>query len=435
MTDRALLPQMRSKPNAPGVGKIRALQKFRGVIYSAYGKIRSNPSLKVDNALCVVCAFFFVVVATADASAKCVATPVYQGATLRGALPTIEYPSGEIDRSRPVSGALAAALDAQLTNLVESQTSATSAAAAIWTDADGFWTRTVGESSDKPAHAFWWASVGKLATASIILQLVRDGELSLSDPIVGWFDGYPNADLITIDHLLTHTGGVFSFNSDKKLNRKRGPKSSALLIETSRRHGADFCPGTNWNYSNTGYVMLSRIAESITGESFADLVRMRLAKPLSLSTLRVVEQDDPPSALVAAAGDEAPGIAGIASIYGAGAIGSDAPDMIGFLSAYLSGRVTSPSLRNKAFSTLYPMFGPALYYGRGVMAMDVPDPARPTIWLGHAGGAPNARGLVVYDIERGAFASLVLNSDGPAEAIVNALFRTLDEQDEPRRAE
>jgi len=272
-----------------------------------------------------------------------------------------------------------------------------------------------------------WASVGKLVTASIILQNIRDGKLSLDDTISMWFKDYPNGELITIDHLLVHTGGVFSFNTDRKLHQQSGSKPLELLIKTSADHGADFCPGTNWNYSNTGYVMLSHIAENITDLSFTDLVRTHISEPLQIATLGVIEPSDLDNVIVSPAGETPPDIADIASIYGAGAIRANATDMLLLLNAYLRGEITSPELRDAAFAQLYPMFGSTMHYGRGVMAIDVPDPTRPSIWLGHVGGSPNAKGLVIYDVKRRAYVAMVLNADAPAEAITNALLKILDE--------
>jgi len=366
--------------------------------------------------------------AFADSSSDvCSSDVVYQGPTLRTALDDSSYPESEIDKSQSIPNELADRLDQSFFKLVGSHTNATSASVALWSENHGFWTADFGISAAGTPNVYWWASVGKLVTASIILQNVRDGQLSLNDPISRWFENYPNGELITIDHLLTHTGGVFNFNSDRKLHQQSGSKPLELLIETSAGHGADFCPGTNWNYSNTGYVMLSHIAENITSLSFTDLVHTRISEPLQTTTLGVIEPSDLEDVIVSPAGETPPGIADIASIYGAGAIRANATDMLLLLNAYLRGGITSPELRDAAFAQLYPMFGSTMHYGRGVMATDVPDSTQPTIWLGHVGGSPNAKALVIYDVKRRTYVAMVLNVDAPAEAITNALLKILDE--------
>lgn len=67
----------------------------------------------------------------------------------------------------------------------------------------------------------------------------------------------------SIDHLLTHTSGIYSFQSNPVLRASPGYKPPEELISTARNHGNGFCPGEYWSYSNTGYVMLGRIIEQI----------------------------------------------------------------------------------------------------------------------------------------------------------------------------
>lgn len=63
-----------------------------------------------------------------------------------------------------------------------------------------------------------------------------------------------------------------------------------------------------------------------------------------------------------------------------------------------------------------------------VMVIDVPDPSRPTVWIGHAGGSPNAKALLIYDVEREVFMALVLNTQASAEALANALLKEFDNE-------
>ena len=360
----------------------------------------------------------------ADSSSKiCEVDSVYVGANKRVAITADKFLKSAVNFEQQVSVELAGSLEKTFLTLVEEQTKASRASIAIWSPSHGYWSANHGDGKN---DVYWWASVGKLVTASIILQLVRDDDLSLDAPIANWFPNYPNAKLITIDHLLTHTGGVFSFNSDPQLNEQGGHKSVDLLVSASAAHGADFCPGTNWNYSNTGYVMLSHIAEQVSNESFAELVKLRISEPLSLPTLKVVEPNDGPEVIVAPGGEAPPTVSEIASIYGAGAIVANAEDMLGLLTAYVRGDTTSEKFRNLAFADLYPMFGSPMNYGRGVMVTDVPDTKQPTIWLGHSGGSPNAKGIIIYDVERGIFLALVLNIQASAEALANTILKEFD---------
>lgn len=356
--------------------------------------------------------------------ASCIADAVYAGPALRDRLPADVFPDRDFDRSNSMSGEPAEALAEQF-DLIVDKVGAPAVAVSIWHPALGYWSRSSGVAAGS-SSSFWIASVGKMITGAIVFQLLDEGKLTLEESIDTWFPDYPGSALISIDDLLAHTSGVFTFNADLKLGERKGYKSPATILETTARHQLDFCPGTNWFYSNTGYLMLGLIAEAIEKKSYAEIVAERISRPMNLVSISVIDKDDPVSSLVPTAGTPATGIPDIASIHGAGALRADSGDLLAFLHAYLSGTVISDSSRERAFSKLYPMFGQPMSYGRGVMVMDVPDPEAPTTWLGHVGGSPNAKAVLMYDLNRNAFVAVLLNQQGPAEALANVLMKTLD---------
>ena len=369
--------------------------------------------------------FSFASDASADVRpTSCSADAAYDGPALRRSLPTDVFPNGDFDPSKAMAREAAAALDEQFTATV-GKVGAPAVAVGVWQPDLGYWSRTSGI-AEGASRSFWVASVGKMVTGAIVLQLIEEGKLSLDATIDRWFPEYPGAALISIDALLTHTGGVFSFNADKNLGKRKGYKSSDTLLKTAARHELDFCPGTNWFYTNTGYLMLGLIAEAIEEKPLDEIVQERIASPLKLTSLSVIGKDDPVASLVPTAGTPPTSIPDIASIQGAGALRADTIDLLTFLHAYLTGKLVSDSSRRHAFATLYPMFGDPMHYGRGVMVMDVPDADAPTTWLGHVGGSPNAKSVLMYDVRRKAFIAVSLNAQGPAEALANVLMKTLD---------
>jgi D-alanyl-D-alanine carboxypeptidase len=124
--------------------------------------------------------------------------------------------------------------------------------------------------------------VGKAFTAAVVMQLIEEGKLSYSDPLARWFPDFPNAGAITVDHLLTHTSGAFSFNTDLKFRKKKGYTPPDELIRIAARHGNALCPGERWSYTNTGYVLLARIVEKIEGLPFHQVVTRRVIDRLGL---------------------------------------------------------------------------------------------------------------------------------------------------------
>ena len=92
------------------------------------------------------------------------------------------------------------------------------------------------------------------------------------------------------------------------------------------------------------------------------------------------------------------------------------------------GQLLKPETVYSQFARLYPMFGNGTFYGRGLMLYDVPtkEGGRAT-WLGHSGGCPGIKAVVVYDMDAKVFIAVAPNSDGSAEATANLLLKALTE--------
>ncbi|MDA1075054.1 MAG: serine hydrolase [Proteobacteria bacterium] len=292
----------------------------------------------------------------------------------------------------------------------------------------GSWTRNFGTDQDQPV--FWWASVGKLVTAVVIHQMIEEGSLAHASTLNRWFSDWPLGEQITIDDLLAHRSGIFSFNTDKKFRDERGYHSPQELLDIATRHRPDFCPGTNCYYSNTGYVLLAMIAQQIDGQPFHEIVEQRIAIPLRLASLIVVTPGMQIPHVILPADDDRTTLDEIATVHGAGGIVANAKDMLVLLNAILTGRIVGSSELLTMFDTLTPMFNTPLSYGRGVMVIDVPDADKPTTWLGHIGGAPGAKALVIYDAPRRVWVAVAVNRVSPVEALVNMLLKQLDELDQ-----
>ncbi len=295
----------------------------------------------------------------------------------------------------------------------------------------GLWSTTVdakGATSGADAPlAFHWASVGKAFTGAVIAQLIAEGKLSLDAPLSRWDASLPNARVITVDHLLTHTSGLFSFNSDLKFRARRGYQPPGVLLDIAKKHGNAFCPGEAWAYTNTGYALLGRIIEAIDGRPLHEALTARIITPLGLRRTRAL----PPAASWDGlarpfTSGKDPEVLDPSTPFGAGIITSTADDLIRFWHALLTGRVVPSAAVPGLFERLYPMFDEGTFYGRGVMLYTLPpqDGVRET-WLGHSGGSAGVKAVVAYSVERRAFVAVALTGDGPAEAMANLLLRTL----------
>ena len=126
-------------------------------------------------------------------------------------------------------------------------------------------------------------SITKQFTAAAILQLQDRGLLDVQAPVATYLPDYPNGDLITIHHLLTHTAGIPNLTSfPDYLEWMKQPTTLEDLLARFRELPLEFEPGEQFRYSNSGYVLLTQIIEQVSGQSYADYLQTQLFTPLGL---------------------------------------------------------------------------------------------------------------------------------------------------------
>ena len=277
------------------------------------------------------------------------------------------------------------------------------------------------ESGSSDAQRYYWASVGKLATSILTLQLVQEGLLTLDDRLQTWYPDLPRAGEITIEMLLSHRSGLPSHNEFEEFRNRTTAGTTEDVVRFLREQPLLFCPGTNWYYSNSGYMILGRILERVTGVSYARLIEQRIALVLNTPSLQALAAGDRPSdvAPIAPLSDEASFAPG--DPFAAGNLVATPRDMLEFLSGALDGRLLAASSVEDATRLLYPMFDQNLYYGLGVMIYDTPE----GLWLGHSGGVSGAHAVVAYVPSQDTFITVALTGQGSPESIARALLNKL----------
>lgn len=141
---------------------------------------------------------------------------------------------------------------------------------------------------------FELASVSKQFTAMTIMMLKEEGKLSYDDSLGKYVPGLPYSG-ITIRHLLTHTSGLPDYQvvMDAHWDKSKvagNPDIIEYLIQY--QPPMLFTPGSEYQYSNTGYVLLGSIAEAASGQDFADFCRERIFTPLSMSSTDIRTNDE-----------------------------------------------------------------------------------------------------------------------------------------------
>ena len=136
-------------------------------------------------------------------------------------------------------------------------------------------------------------SVSKEFTAAAVLLLIEQGKLSLEDTAGKWFPDFGEASKVTVRQLLTHTSGLRDFwPQDFVPPEMLRPTTTAGIINEWARRPLDFPPGTEWQYSNTGYVVAGAIVEKVAGEPLLEFLHQRVFAPLKME--HVTENDSQP---------------------------------------------------------------------------------------------------------------------------------------------
>jgi CubicO group peptidase (beta-lactamase class C family) len=139
-----------------------------------------------------------------------------------------------------------------------------------------------------PRTMFYMASVSKQFTALTVLMLAKEGRLALTDPVKKYIPELPpSADKITVYELLTHTSGVrdyFTLGGLAGLPGETTYTDDLVLRMLGRQQGLNFEPGTQFLYSNSGYVLLSIIVKRVTGQPLNAVARSKVFGPLGMKT-------------------------------------------------------------------------------------------------------------------------------------------------------
>ncbi len=238
-------------------------------------------------------------------------------------------------------------------------------------------------------------SMNKMFTAIAVAQLVEKGKLSFDDPLSKFIPDFPNpeaAKKIQIKHLLSHTaglGGYFTPRYDGLSRARLRTVDDMMKLAREDEKDIAFEPGSRWRYSNTGMMVLGKVIEVVSGQTYYDYVRDNIHKPAGMVNTDCYELDKVNTNL-AVGYDKQFGDSGItwsnnifAHVMRGGPHGggySTVEDLLRFDQALRSGKLVSQSML-KILTTAKPeLNSPDYGYGFGV------DPQQGSV--GHSGGFP-----------------------------------------------
>lgn len=214
----------------------------------------------------------------------------------------------------------------------------------------GYGKRSIrGDSTVGVDTKFAIGSITKQFTCACVLLLEEERKLSVGDPIARWFPDITRAADITLYDLMNHVSGIPDYYPLDFVDlRMREAIEPDALIRRYACGPLDFEPGTRWSYSNTGYVVLGRVVEKVSGMPFGRFLEQRILRPLGLEhTVYEPEGHDDGMAegqTSFALGPPEPCTPeGRGWIGAAGAIWSTAGDLARWDLALMGGKVLSPA--------------------------------------------------------------------------------------------
>lgn len=137
----------------------------------------------------------------------------------------------------------------------------------------------------RPDHVFRIGSVTKQFTAAAILRLAEEGKLALQDELTKFLPDYPTlGKRITVEQLLNHTSGIKSYTDMAEWDAltRRKDFTPTELVDYFKNQPMDFEPGADYQYNNSGYILLGCIIEKVSGKTYAQYIDEQFFKPLGM---------------------------------------------------------------------------------------------------------------------------------------------------------
>src|SRR5215471_295585 len=267
-------------------------------------------------------------------------------------------------------------------------------------------------------------SVTKTFVATVVLQLVAEHRLALSDTVGRWLPGLvPNGGGITIQEMLQHTSGIYSYTNDPGFLQALLSDPTRVwrpeeLVRIAVAHPPVFPPGTSFAYSNTDYVLLGMIIQAATGHPVGQELQARIFRPLGLRNT-YFPHANPHLRKPYAHGYvlNQPGATGPADTTvmspswggAAGGIVSTAADIARFYTALLTGKLLPAAQLQQMMTTTHT--GQGDNYGLGIQAELTPCG---TAW-GHQGDFPGYFNNPFTTTDGSSQAVVLVNADGLSE--------------------
>ncbi len=234
------------------------------------------------------------------------------------------------------------------------------------------------------------ASVTKMITAILTLQLVEDGKISLDDKLAEFYPEIPNANKITIKNLLEHTSGLGNFAIKNGAIWVVDEVSEKDILDEIIHQGVRFEPNEDTAYSNSAYLLLRMILERKHGKAYHKIVQQIIAKPLGLknfASIKSAPRNTFKSYQFSGSWKEIKDI-NYLNVIGVGDIASTNEDLNILINRLFQYKI----LKQETLELMKPTIGKESW-GRGLALFEYDE----NVFFGHSGDVLGAHSRLIYN--------------------------------------
>jgi D-alanyl-D-alanine carboxypeptidase len=224
-----------------------------------------------------------------------------------------------------------------------------------------------------PEMRYSIGSVSKQFTAAAILLLQQQGKLSLDDPIGKYVPGLTRGDEVTIREILSHTSGYQDYwPEDYLMTPMMQPTTAQQILDTWAKKPLDFEPGTQWQYSNTNYVIAGLIVEKVSGQKLMDFLEEHIFRPLGMHSVwdsdetKLTQPDATPYIRAALGPLRLAPKEGRGWMFAAGELAMTPHDLALWDQSLIARSILSPESYKEMFTEVKLKDGKGTHYGLGV---------------------------------------------------------------------
>ncbi len=279
--------------------------------------------------------------------------------------------------------ALKARIDSIATDVLK-QTGVPSASVAIVKGGKLVYTHAYGSAHlDPPVPAtpemrYSIGSISKQFTAAAILLLQEQGKLSLDDAVGKYVPGLTRGNEVTIRQILSHTSGYQDYwPEDYVMTPMLHPETAQQIIDAWAKKPLDFDPGTQWQYSNTNFVIAGAIVEKVSGQKLMEFLGEHIFHPLGMKSVwnsdetKLTQSDATPYYRHALGPLRVAPKEGRGWMFAAGELAMTAHDLALWNESMMAQTVLKPESYKEMFTSVKLKNGQDTHYGLGVGVRDM----------------------------------------------------------------